>query len=219
MPSPKERVSAIVVAGGRGTRFGGLKQFASLGGTSVAQRSIQACRSVAAEVVLVAPHGTDDAHGADQVVAGGATRAASVRAGLAAIDEDAALVVIHDAARPLASPALFERVLEALVDDEVAGAICAQPVTDTIKQVESRGEQRAVVATLERSSLVAVQTPQAFRADVLRTAHAGDPDATDDAALVEAVGGLVVVVDGEATNLKLTSALDLEAAERLVEAR
>ena len=219
MPSPKERVSAIVVAGGRGTRFGGLKQFASLGGTSVARRSIEACRSVAHEVVLVAPGGTSDDHGADQLVTGGATRAASVRAGLAAIDEAAELVVIHDAARPQATEALFERVLEALVDEEVAGAICAVAVTDTIKQVEARGEQRRVTATLVRDSLVAVQTPQAFRTAALAKAHAGDPEATDDAALVEAAGGLVLVVDGEETNLKLTSPLDLEAAERLIEAR
>jgi 2-C-methyl-D-erythritol 4-phosphate cytidylyltransferase len=219
MPSPKESVSAIVVAGGRGTRFGGLKQFASLGGTSVARRSIEACRSVAGEVVLVVPEGTHDDHGADQVVAGGATRAASVRAGLAVIDEGAALVVIHDAARPLASPALFERVVRALDDHEAAGAICAVPVSDTIKQVEARGDRRAVAATLERSSLVAVQTPQAFRADALRKAHAGEPEATDDAALVEAAGGLVLVVDGEATNDKLTSVFDLEAAERRVAGR
>lgn len=213
MPSPNERVSAIVVAGGRGTRFGGLKQFASLGGTSVARRSIEACRSVAAEVVLVAPEGTRDDHGADRVVAGGATRAASVRAGLAVIDEGAALVVIHDAARPLASEALFERVVGALDADDADGAICAVAVTDTIKQVDGRGAHRRVIATLDRSSLVAVQTPQAFRVDTLREAHAGAPDATDDAALVEAAGGLVLVVDGEATNTKLTSSLDLEAAE------
>jgi 2-C-methyl-D-erythritol 4-phosphate cytidylyltransferase len=219
MPSPKAKVSAIVVAGGRGTRFGGLKQFADLEGIPVAERSIEACRCVADEVVLVAPPGTTATHGADQVVGGGDSRAASVRAGLAVIDDEADLVVVHDAARPLAAPVLFERVLAALEGDEVAGAVCGLPVTDTIKMLEPADARRRVTATLERAALIAVQTPQAFRVDALRKAHAGEPEATDDAALIEAIGGVVVIVDGDEENLKLTSTSDLATAARCLRAR
>jgi len=219
MPSPNGDVAAIVVAGGQGSRFGGLKQFVDLDGVSVAARSVAACRSVAGTVILVAPEGLEETHGADLVVPGGESRAASVRAGLSVVPAEAQVVVVHDAARPLASERLFFGVVAELADDKVAAAICAVPVTDTIKRVEgSEGRQR-VVATLEREELVAVQTPQAFRAEVLRAAHAAGADATDDAALVEALGGLVVVINGEPENLKLTSPLDLPAAERIVGTR
>ena len=116
-------------------------------------------------------------------------RSDSVRAGLAAISPDAEIVVVHDAARPLASPLLFASVIQA-VRDGADGAVPGIAVSDTIKRVD--GER--VVETLDRASLVAVQTPQAFRADALREAHAAGAIATDDAALVEAVGGTVVVV-------------------------
>lgn len=152
------------------------------------------------------------------MVPGGATRAASVRAGLAAVPPDARIVVVHDAARPLASAALFHAVVEALGDGAV-GAVSALPVTDTIKTVEhgdlgcARGV--AVRGTLERAELVAVQTPQAFCAAVLREAHAEATDATDDAALVEASGGGVRAVRGDPRNLKVTTAEDLAIAELL----
>jgi 2-C-methyl-D-erythritol 4-phosphate cytidylyltransferase len=216
MPSPELVVAAIVVAGGSGTRFGGLKQFAELEGVTVAARSIAACRSVAPTVVLVAPVGTEERYGADQVVAGGASRAASVRAGLAALDGDVDVVVVHDAARPLASERLFFSVVGELADERVDGAICAVGVTDTIKRVIEVDGRRRVDATLERSELVAVQTPQAFRADALRKAHASGAEATDDAALVEALGGVVVVVSGDDENLKLTSPIDLAAAAEIL---
>ena len=216
MPSPEPVVAAIVVAGGSGTRFGGLKQFAQLEGVTVAARSIAACRAVAPTVVLIAPAGTTEGHGADAVVTGGETRAASVRAGLAALKEDVDVVVVHDAARPLATERLFFSVVAELADERVDGAICAVPVTDTIKRVVEIDGRRRVDTTLERSELVAVQTPQAFRASALRTAHASGAEATDDAALVEALGGLVVVVGGDDENLKLTSPVDLAAATEIL---
>jgi 2-C-methyl-D-erythritol 4-phosphate cytidylyltransferase len=211
-------VWGVVVAGGSGTRFGGPKQFLPLGGRTVAELSVAACRAVCARVVLVVPAGarTDLDHGADVVVEGGATRAASVRAGLGALGPDASVVVVHDAARPLARPELFESVVAALIRTGAAGAICAVAVSDTVKRVVEDGSECVVAETLERRELVAVQTPQAFTVEALRAAHDGSPDATDDAALVEACGGRVVVVDGDPDNLKLTTPADLERAQRLV---
>jgi 2-C-methyl-D-erythritol 4-phosphate cytidylyltransferase len=217
------RVWGIVVAGGSATRFGEEKQFVSLAGRPVAEWAVAACRSVCDSVVLVVPADalSSDATkrlGADVSVAGGATRAASVRAGLEALGSDAEVVVVHDAARPLARPQLFKAVLSALEGADVAGAICAVPVTDTVKRVTApsgdHGEA-SVAETLDRSDLVAVQTPQAFSVEVLRRAHLGEPDATDDAALVEALGLTVSVVPGDPDNLKLTTPADLARAEQL----
>ena len=123
-----------------------------------------------------------------------------MRAGLAAVPPDATIMCVHDAARPLASDELFAAVVDA-VHAGADGAVPASPVTDTIKLVDADG---AVVATPERATLVAVQTPQAFRAGALRRAHAGWADGTDDAALVEAAGGRVVAVPGEPWNRKIT---------------
>lgn len=202
-------VWAVVVAAGTGVRFGGAKQFADLAGRVVAERSVSACRSVATGVVLVVPPGgVHPAHGADVVVPGGSTRSASVRCGLSAVPDDVDVVVVHDAARPLAGAGLFRAVTDALTDPQVDAAICAVPVPDTIKRVVDG----VVVETLRRAELMAVQTPQAFRATTLRRAHRDEPDATDDAALVEALGGVVRVVPGDPANLKLTSAADLERA-------
>ena len=133
-----------------------------------------------------------------------------MRNGLAAVPADAEIVVVHDAARPLATAALFDAVIAA-VRAGADAAIPGVPVSDTIKQVD--GER--VVETLDRSKLVAVQTPQAFRADALRKAHAAGGEATDDAGLVEANGGTVVVVPGEQANIKVTTPDDLRIAEAL----
>jgi 2-C-methyl-D-erythritol 4-phosphate cytidylyltransferase len=210
------RVWGIVVAGGSGSRFGAQKQFAPLAGRTVAARSVAATRSVADQVVLVVPDGAGgDTHGADVVVVGGATRSASVRAGLAAVGADAEVVVVHDAARPLARPELFAKVLEA-VRAGAPGAICALAVSDTVKRVVRDGRGTRVAATLDRAELVAVQTPQAFQAAALRRAHEGGPDATDDAALLEALGLDVAVVEGDPGNFKLTTPEDLARAERLL---
>ena len=209
-------VWTIVVAAGAGSRFGRAKQYEKLGTKRVLDWALEAAQAVSEGVVLVVP---PDAAGrkepsVDAVVPGGATRSGSVRAGLAAVPGDADVVLVHDAARPLASIALFESVVAAVQ----AGADCAipgVPVSNTVKRVA--GER--VVETVDRADLVEVQTPQGFSAAALRSAHAGEPDATDDAALVEAAGGSVVVVAGEPTNLKLTHAHDLAVARALLEDR
>lgn len=215
------QVWSIVVAGGSGQRFGQMKQFAALDGRPVLAWSVAACRPSSNGVVLVLPHGAEhgDLHGADVVVSGGPTRAASVRCGLAAVPAEADVIVVHDAARPLASPALFATVVEAVTEAKADGAVPGLPPSDTIKTVDAAGH---VIATPDRTSLVAVQTPQAFRADILRRAH-DDADATthatDDAMVVEALGGVVQVVPGEPGNLKITAPEDLATAERLLAAR
>lgn len=144
------------------------------------------------------------------VTAGGATRSESVRAGIAEVPEGAEVIVVHDAARPLAGGALFTAVTSAVVSG-ADGAVPAVPVTDTIRHTGN--------GPLDRSRLRAVQTPQAFRADVLRRAHAAGGEATDDATLVEAAGGKVRLVDGEPDNLKITTPGDLHVAEALLAAR
>ena len=203
----------IVVAAGQGRRFGQPKQFAALGDRPVIEWSLEAARSVARGVVAVVPESflgrPAIGKGADRVIAGGSTRASSVRRGLAAVPENADVVVVHDAARPLASRELFRAVVDAVVAG-ADGAIPGLGVADTVKRV--RGGR--VVETLDRNELVVVQTPQAFRAEALRRAHAGAPEATDDASLVEALGLNVVVVPGEYHNLKLTSPEDLATAEK-----
>lgn len=203
-------VWVVVVAGGSGTRYGGAKQLEVLAGVRVLDRSLAVARAHADGVVLVttADRASVAEPLADQVVVGGASRADSVRAGLAAVPADAAVVVVHDAARPLASAALFASVIDA-VRGGADAAITAIPVVDTIKRVQAD----RVVDTVAREELVAVQTPQAFRADVLRRAHADGGDATDDAALVERMGGSVVVVPGDPRNRKLTTPEDLLVLE------
>jgi 2-C-methyl-D-erythritol 4-phosphate cytidylyltransferase len=137
---------------------------------------------------------------------------------LAAVPDEAEIIVIHDAARPLATAALFAVTIKA-VRSGADGAVVAAPVPDTLKRVDGQHRSHgglAVVGTVDRADLWAVQTPQAFRAAVLRRAHAGDPEASDDAALVEAAGGLVVVVEGGAANPKLTHPYDLGVADAIL---
>jgi 2-C-methyl-D-erythritol 4-phosphate cytidylyltransferase len=181
------------------------------------QWAVDASRAVADGVVLVLPAGDGSdvdvppgLTGADVVVSGGDTRPASVRAGLAAVPESAEVIVVHDGARPLASPALFRAVVAAVA----SGADAAVPgiaVADTLKRV---ADDR-VTETVGRDGIVAVQTPQAFRADVLRRAHETGSEATDDAGLVESLGATVRVVRGEPRNIKVTTAADLEVAQAL----
>jgi 2-C-methyl-D-erythritol 4-phosphate cytidylyltransferase/2-C-methyl-D-erythritol 2,4-cyclodiphosphate synthase len=206
-------VAAVVVAGGRGTRFGATKQFADLDGETVSARSVRHARSVASTVVLVVPEGyAGDGEGADVVVTGGPTRASSVRAGLANCVE-ADIVVVHDAARPLASTDLFAAVVDAVINGADA-AVPGLAITDTVKKVVSQGDSSVIRDTVPRDDLITVQTPQAFRRELLVRAHASEPEATDDAALVEALGAHVVVVPGEPGNLKITDPGDLATAAR-----
>jgi len=204
-------VAAVVVAGGQGSRFGGLKQFVLLGGDSVAAHSVRHARSVASQVILVVPvEYQGSGEGADVVAIGGATRAESVRAGLAYCG-DADIVVVHDAARPLATEGLFHAVVQAVLDG-ADGAVPALAITDTVKRVAEDHGAVVVRGTESRDELVTVQTPQAFRREVLVRAHGERADATDDAALVEALGARVVTVPGERGNLKITHPDDLSLA-------
>jgi 2-C-methyl-D-erythritol 4-phosphate cytidylyltransferase len=205
---PNENVWTIVVAAGSGARFGGPKQFSMLGDRRVLDWSVETAGSSSSGVVVVLPAADAEREGG---VAGGETRSESVRCGLAAVPADATIICVHDAARPFASAHLYREVIMQ-VHAGAEGAIPALPVTDTIKQVNS---QNIVIATPDRSSLVAVQTPQAFRASVLRAAHASSPEGTDDATLVEAMGKQVVVVAGEVMNRKLTAPEDLEWARAM----
>ena len=218
-------VWAVLVAAGRGERFGAdrPKAFANLAGRPLLAESLErleACDWVEA-LVVVAPAeweepsillaeelGVGKVHA---VVTGGATRADSVRAGVAEVPDGAAVLVVHDAARPLLRNAVVERVVTA-IGEAWDGAVPALPLADTVKLAE--GE--AVVATVERSGLVAVQTPQAFLAGSLRRALAGDEDATDCAALVEAAGGRVRLVEGDRRLVKVTTQADLDFVETLL---
>lgn len=210
LAADRDGVWAIVVAGGAGARFGGgiAKQYLPLGDARVVDRSLSLMRSVCGDrlVLVVAPDRVGD-HGTDApfVVAGGATRSESVRAGLAAVGPEAEIILVHDAARPLVPGAVLFRLLAA-IDAGADAAVPGLALTDTVKRVDAAG---LVLETPDRASLMAVQTPQAFRADVLRRVHAAGGDATDDAALVEASGGRVVVVPGHPLARKVTTDEDL----------
>lgn len=205
-----ERVWTIVVAGGSGQRFGGLKQYEIVGAQRVLDWSVAAARAAGEGVVIVVPAADAAREGG---VAGGASRSESVRNGLAHVPADATIVCVHDGARPFASAEVFARVIDA-VAHSADGAIPGVPVADTIKQIAGDG---LVVHTPPRAELMAVQTPQAFRASVLRAAHESGAEATDDAALVEAAGGRVVVVAGDVVNRKITDPDDLRWARERVE--
>jgi len=192
-----------------------------LAGRPMVEWSIAALRAAAGvrSIVVACPPGhVHELGGHDLgVVEGGATRSQSVANALEAVGTE--LVAIHDAARPLVTPELVEGVVATLAaDSEAAGAIAATPVSDTIKRANGVVEE-----TLDRNGLWAAQTPQVFRTDALRAALAGDPEAitaaTDEAMLVEAAGGRVLVYPAPPENLKVTTPLDLRLAELLLEER
>jgi 2-C-methyl-D-erythritol 4-phosphate cytidylyltransferase / 2-C-methyl-D-erythritol 2,4-cyclodiphosphate synthase len=215
----RPQVWTIVVAAGSGSRFGGPKQFSLLGDRSVLDWSLAAAAAASSGVVVVL---SGDqladfdlaASSADGMVEGGETRAESVRAGLRLVPEAADIVCVHDAARPFAAPSLFAEVVAAVVGG-ADGAIPGVPIVDTVKLLvadsSSADECAEVDHTLDRSRLVAVQTPQAFRATMLRAAHASGAEGTDDASLVERFGGTVVSVAGDPANRKVTFLEDLHA--------
>jgi 2-C-methyl-D-erythritol 4-phosphate cytidylyltransferase len=205
-----ENVWTIVVAGGSGSRMGRAKQYEHIGSRRVIDHATEVARSVSDGIVVVVP--PTDAAG-EGGVAGGATRSESVRAGLAAVPGEATIVCVHDAVRPFASAQLFAAVIRA-VREGADAAVPGLAVTDTIKRIYADG---VVIDTPARSTLVAVQTPQAFRASILRAAHRAGNEATDDAALVELSGGRVVVVPGEAANRKITYLDDLAWAREFAE--
>lgn len=209
---------AVVVAAGAGARLGRdlPKAFVPLEGRPLLAATLvrlAACQELTG-VVVAAPRGWEQAVATlaaelgvalAAVVPGAETRPGSVRVALEAVPEDAGVVVVHDAARPLLEPDVLTRVLGPLREG-FDGVVPALPVADTVK----RAKQGVVAETIERDGLVAVQTPQAFRASVLREAHSGDnAGATDCAGLVERCGGRVAVVPGDRRLLKVTDAEDL----------
>jgi len=211
---------AILVAAGTGERLGGdrPKAFAALAGRPLLAETIERLDTSdwIDAIVVAAPPGWEEpaillaeelvASKVSSVVTGGATRAESVRNALVEVPEEALVILVHDAARPLVDDAVIERLLGRL-DGTVEGVVPGIEVQDTVKRVE-RG---VVTETVAREGLVAVQTPQAFLADRLRTAFSGDlDDATDCASLVERHGGRVAVVEGDARLVKVTTVGDLE---------
>ncbi len=217
---------AVIVAAGRGSRFGGPlpKQYCRLGGVSVLRRTVTAFLDhpgIASVRVAINP---DDRALYDQAidgldlpppVAGGTTRQDSVRNLLEALDAAADdLVLIHDGARPLVSPAVIDRTIAAL--SHASGVIVALPVSDTLK----RADGKLVLDTVDRTALWRAQTPQGFRFEMIKSAHraATGLDLTDDAAVAERAGCIVELVMGEHDNFKITTSDDLTRAERAVQA-
>ena len=208
---------ALIVAAGSGERLGAgrPKALVQLAGRPMLQWSIDALAAMdeVSQIVVALPPGTKAPVGVVGVE-GGSTRSDSVRRALAASSGAGDPVLVHDAARPLITPALARKVIGALEHDRGASAaIAAAPVSDTIKRVD---DELAVSETLVRSSLWAVQTPQVFRRAALKAALDVSDEllaaATDDAWLVERAGGRVIVVDAGTENLKVTTPLDLEVA-------
>jgi 2-C-methyl-D-erythritol 4-phosphate cytidylyltransferase len=213
----------VLVAAGPGTRLGAdrPKAFAPLAGRPLLAESLDRLDSSGwiDAIVIAAPPGWEEpvillaeelaVSKVSAVVTGGETRAESVHAGLAEVPGEALVVVVHDAARPLVDDAVLERVLGGLAEG-VEGVVPALPLVDTVKRVAGG----LVAETIDREGLVAVQTPQAFLADALRSAYAGDLEGvTDCASLVERAGGRVAVVEGDQRLLKVTTRHDLALVE------
>lgn len=210
-------VWAIVLGGGSGARFGGAKQFEGLGGISLLARSVAVAATVAEGVVVVVPGGgvppgLPSIAAKLVTAAGGEHRAASVRSGLAAVPDDAEIVVVADAAHPLASPVLFASVVAA-VRAGAGGALPGLPLTEVLATIDADGTR---TGGLQREGHVLVQMPHAFRADLLRAAHGTGVDGVEDSAMVAARGARVVVVPGDPVNLHVTTPQELEMARRLV---
>jgi 2-C-methyl-D-erythritol 4-phosphate cytidylyltransferase len=222
-------VWAVIAAAGEGRRLGGrAKAFLPVAGAPMVARPLATLLRAGVDgVILVAPPraleegravAAEAAPGARvAVVAGGVTRQASVRAGLEAVPRDAERILVHDAARPLVTLALVAAALDAL--DRAAAAVVAVPERDTLKRVR---DGLLVAETVSREGLWRAQTPQAFRAAVLRRAHEealrAGVEATDDAALVERLGEPVAIVPGDERNLKVTTPEDLAIVEALLAA-
>lgn len=233
--SPERDTAVVLVAGGTGERFGraGGKQIASLAGKPVFVHALEAAaavRRVGLIVVACAPGRVEEYAAAlssvsaveteTRFVAGGARRQDSVAGGLAEVPDTYTYIAVHDGARPLADPGLFDRSLEALDDtSELDGVVVGHPSVDTLKTVEAG----RVTGTPDRDRYWTVQTPQTFRLAALRSAYQMAADTgravTDDSSLVEAAGGRIGLIEGPRDNIKVTLAEDLAIAEALIAAR
>ena len=211
MRNNSEDVAAIVLAAGAGSRFGGPKQFARAGAIRLVDRAVRAVGEVAATVVVVVPPGVEWAGDGIGVV-GGASRSESVRRGLAHVPAAAEIVVVHDAAHPLAGADL----VAAVVREVRRGADGAVPVLPT-RETVSYTDGDTLGPAVPRTGLVLVQMPHAFRASLLRAAHASPSDATDDATLLQERGHRIVTVEGDPRNIHVTTPADLALLSGLVE--
>jgi 2-C-methyl-D-erythritol 4-phosphate cytidylyltransferase len=225
-------VTAVIAAAGSGERLGagGPKAFVPLAGRPMIAWSLDACLGCEAVASVVVAVPGEHEHGLDGIervitVDGGSTRAESVANALAAVATE--YVAIHDAARPLLTPQLLRDLVTVLAGNpDAAGIIAAAPVTDTVKKVSpilgahsAHNVRRVIGATLDRSELWGAQTPQVFRTAALRAALETHDAATDEAMLVEAAGGTVLLHDPGAPNIKVTTPLDLRVAELLLAER
>ena len=223
--SSTSKHTILIVAGGRGTRMGGPqpKQFLELAGRPVLMHTLEAFDrwDASARLIVVLPEDQIDtwkrlceAHvfgRIHRVVAGGETRFHSVRNGLGAVASDG-LIAVHDGVRPLVAPSVIAACFAAAADG--GAAVPVVPVVESVREVDADGGSRPV----DRTRLRVVQTPQVFRADVLRAAYRlpYDPRFTDDASVVEASGVAVRLVPGNRENIKLTTPMDLLLAEQLM---
>ena len=212
-------VAAIIAAAGSGLRFGAdiPKALIQLGNRTLIEHAVAAISPAVDQVIVTAPadyinHFQTLLGDAATVVVGGQTRSESVRAGIAAVSTEAKYLLIHDAARPLASTELANQIISELKKGEVA-VIPGIAQVDTIKTVDSNGY---VIDTPDRSQLRNIQTPQGFEISVLRAAHANNGEGTDDAALVERAGNKVLVINGEERALKITTPSDLASAYNFI---
>lgn len=224
---PAKKIHIIIVAAGSGSRFGGPlpKQYCDLAGKPVLMRTVDACRGVlpGAEITLVISEDMSDywdmlcdtlQFESPAVVLGGSTRFDSVRNGLALVQPDTDIIMVHDGARPLPTRAIFHALVEALDDKKCHGAIPVVPVTDSLREISADKDSSHAV---DRSMFRAVQTPQAFQAKHLLEANAKAVKAggtyTDDASVMEAAGyNNLVLVDGDPKNIKITNPGDLALA-------
>jgi 2-C-methyl-D-erythritol 4-phosphate cytidylyltransferase len=204
-------VWAIVLAAGAARRFGAPKQFEFLGELRLVDRVVKTAVSICDEVIVaLPPRMVWNGPPLTGAVVGGRTRAESVRRGLNEVPSAADIIVIADAAHPLTTRSLFRSVIDA-VRRGADGAVPALPVTEVIKRVRSR----RIVETLPSAGLVSTQTPQAFRADVLRRAHAGRENVSEDSVLLESMGAKIAVVPGDPRNIHVTTRAELEIASIL----
>ena len=211
-PRVEGSVWGVVYAAGSGSRFGGFKQFEQIGRERLVDRCVARLATVCDHVVVVLPPDTPwTGPAVAAAVAGGATNPDSVRAGLAAVGDDAAIVVLHSPSHPLASIALIRRIVGQMTTG--IDAVCPiAPSNDVLKRLDDRG---AIAETLDKRSIVSVQMPLAFRASVLRAALAADTQGGDAQTIVERHGGRVATVAGEPTNIHVTTREELEMARVL----